>query len=218
MTSWTKVSSSTGHPLTELPGDGKTEYDRLGQYAQDWAAAPHPGDQLASERYVDEALIECEPGSSLFIFGTGSARHPNTFRQRANFGDIVASDLIDAASLGLDPSVEFRIFDMLQDDLEDFDYIFSSHTIEHFSREELMETLLPKCIQHARKAVIFIAPYRDIAWKSHHGAHKVHLNEHDELTARALKWKRIRDNSTAAPPQYGIELVLWFEGQAQAQE
>jgi hypothetical protein len=220
MTSWTKVSSRTGHPLTELPGDGKTEYDRMDGYIRDWAGALLTDEigRVVAERYVDEALIECDPGSSLFIFGTGPSTHPNTFKHRANFERIVASDIVEESSLGLYPSIEFRIVDMLQDDLDDFDYIFSSHTIEHFSREDLMEVILPKCLQHARKAVIFIAPYRDVAWGHPFGAHKVLLNEHDELTAQALKWKRIRDNVTATPPQYGIELVLWFEGQAQAQE
>jgi hypothetical protein len=211
---WNTVQTGTGQPLIELPSDGKTEYDRKDDYIKDWAGVLHDDDRIATERYVDEALIECDPGSSLFIFGTGPSTHPNTFKQRANFESIVASDIVEESSRGLDPSIEFRIFDMLQDDLDDFDYIFSSHTIEHFSREELMEVILPKCLQHARKAVIFIAPYSDIAWGYPFGAHKVHLTEHDELTAQALKWKRIRDNVTATPPQYGIELALWFEGQA----
>ena len=213
-TPWNNISINAGRTLKELPGNGKTEYDILEDYANLWGSVPRPEQNLTPERYVDEVLMECEPGSSLFIFGAGPSMHSNIFKQRLNFERIVVSDLVEQSSWGLDPSIEFRIFDILQDDLEDFDYIFSSHTIEHFNRADLMNTILPKCLRHAKKAVIFITPYSNIGWDDPYSTHRVELTEHDELAAQALKWKRIRDNVTAVPPQHGIELVLWFEGQA----
>jgi len=178
------------------------------QYLKD--VGPIVVDQL--QLWIDEVLGEFETESSLLIFGSGHPTHANTYRRDLNLGRIVCIDIVEEAGRGLDSSIDFYKQNILEDEIEDFDYIFSSHTIEHFTRNELMNVILPKCLKRARKAVVFLAPYKDIGWgpPSAEGSHLISLSEEDELTAQALKWKRIRDN----PPQYGIELVLWFEGKA----
>lgn len=171
-----------------------------------------------ARRNYDESLSDCTLGSSLFIFGGGSSVHPNFYKRQGRFSRVISTDIVEQACTGLDPDVEFRLFNILTDEFpETFDYIFSSHTVEHFTRDEIMGTILPKCLAAARQAVIFLTPWKDLGWGAAkaEGPHIVELCEDDELAAHASKWKRVRDNPSAErPDQLGLELILWFEGQA----
>ena len=148
--------------------------------------------------------------------------HLNYYHVQNHFSRIVASDIVSEAQVGLHPSVEFRVFNILTDVFEEkFDYIFSSHTIEHFTRDEIMEIILPKCLNAATRAVIFLVPWKDLGWGAARaeGPHIVELCENDELALQASKWKRVRDNPTVDnPDHYGLELILWFERGANAAE
>ena len=178
-----------------------TEYDYLDLYSQRYVK---PGEVAPVDciRYQQEIFTNLEENNSLFVFGAGHASHCNYYFNSGLFSRVVSSDIVEESRTGLLNTVEFQLFDILTDDFtEKFDYIFSSHTIEHFTRDQIMNIILPKCLQAARKAVIFIAPYKDVAWADA-PEHRVRLSEEDELAARALKWKRIYE---------GRELVLWFE-------
>lgn len=218
MGEWKPIADNAGHPIVEAIGAMHTmEADNVEDYKTGYTAVLRP-EVERRQLWIDEVFSELEPGSSLLIFGSGHPMEVNAFQEALDLSRIVAMDIVEAAGKGLNPEIEFWNRSILSDDLsEDFDYIFSSHTIEHFTRDEVMNVILPKCLKHARKAVVFLVPYRDLGWglpTVGPGSHLINLSEEDELAAKALKWKRIRDNLTADPPQQGIELVLWFVGKA----
>jgi len=215
---WQQVTVASGHRIIEAAGvTYSKEEDLTEEYSNCYSREPNPLGIIRRQVWIDEVFSEFDSGSSLLVFGSGHSIEVNTINKELTFSQIVAMDRIEEAGEGLAPEIEFWKQDILTDDLKkDFDYIFSSHTIEHFTRNELMNIILPKCLRHARKAVVFLTPYRDIGWglPKAEGPHLINLCEEDELTALASKWKRIRDNLAIDPPQYGIELVLWFEGEA----
>jgi hypothetical protein len=205
--------------IKEAPGATSTrEEDYRADYVSQYSAEQvNPIAYDDARRNYEEALSECLPGSSLFIFGGGSSVHPNFYKRQGRFSKVISTDIVEQARKGLDPDVEFRIFNVLTDEFPETDYIFSSHTVEHFTRDEIMGTILPKCLAAAKQAVIFLVPWKDLGWGSAkaEGPHIVELCEDDELAAYASKWKRVRDNPTVdCPDQYGLELILWFEGQS----
>jgi hypothetical protein len=206
MIDWLVISGTSGRPLEEInhPLASGTEYDNLYMYSARYSQIKEDV-PAGCIRYQEGIFSDLGTGDSLFIFGAGHSSHCNTYWQFGTFGRIVATDVISESSLGLIDEVTFQLFDILEEEFpEDFDYIFSSHVVEHFTRDQLMETVLPKCLKHARKAVIFVAPYRDAAW-SDAPEHRVRLSEEDELAAQASRWRLLLD---------GKELVLWFKGQA----
>lgn len=204
MTDWLPIPDDAGKPLKRMVArEATTEADTFPYYRKKYRGGPG-GEEKKPPRYHAEALCEFEEGSSLWVFGAGHPVHCNLIRKLSNLGRILATDLLEEAKKGLDKSIEFRVHDILKEDVEVFDYVFSSHTIEHFTRDQLMEIVLPKCLSRARKAVVFVAPYADKKWADA-PEHRVQLDEHDELAERASRYKILN----------GIEIVLWFEGEAQ---
>lgn len=213
------TQASPDKRIKEAEGVLSTQEARYFQdYVVRYSSPPSPISYDDAERNFREALVDCEPNTSLFVFGSGHSVHLNHYYKQGSFSKIVASDVVLEAGINLLPDIEFKIFNVLTDDfIENYDYIFSSHTIEHFTRDEIMKTILPKCLRAARKAVIFMVPWKDLGWGQARaeGPHIVELSEDDELAAQASKWKRVRDNPTIEHPNhYGLELILWFEGRA----
>jgi len=158
----------------------------------------------------EEVICEFEPGCSVFIFGAGHSFMTNYLNSLPNIGKVTACDIVESAGKDLDADIDFQVLDVLQNPIPGtFDYIFSSHTIEHFTRDEIMNHLIDKCLEATRKAVVFITPYADIGWPGS-PEHRVQPSEDDELAAKASRYKRLRPT--------GIELVLWFPGKLQGEQ
>lgn len=208
MSEWLPIPEDAGNPIKRMVDREhvseavRKERTLLDRRKYD---GPPKDEEKKTPRYYEEVLHELEPGSSLWVFGSGHSTHCNGIRSLANLGPILATDIVEESGKGLTSSIEFRIHDILKEDIETFDYIFSSHTIEHFTRDQLMETILPKCLNRAREAVVFIAPYKARRWGKEQ-QHLVQLDERDELAAQAVRYKIIGK---------GSEIVLWFEGQAE---
>ena len=201
---WSPIPPCAGKPLVRcVDKESTTETDAIPLYVSRYVR-PHKNTGLEL-RYIEEAMQDFEAGSSLLVFGSGHPEVCNIYQKNLDMGKIVAMDITEESGRGCD--VEFRHQDFLTEDIEIFDYIFASHTIEHFTRDQMMNIVLPKCLEHARKAVVFICPYKDVGWA---GAdeHRIQLSEDDELAAHATKFKRLLDR--------GEELVLWLPGRASA--
>ena len=153
-------------------------------------------------RYSKEVFLEFKSNSSIFILGSGHCFFPNYYCKldKKNY-KITAMDLANQASVGLYDCVNFIKGDFLKENIGNYDYIFSSHTIEHFTRDQILNEVLPKCWNIVRKGFVFIVPYRNIGWGKEPN-HKVELQENDELAAQASKYKIVYGNK---------ELILWFE-------
>lgn len=195
-TPWHPRSPLLPHPIVELPD--RTP-DPISIYAERYKG-DFPG-YSKIERYRDEVLSEFKDGSSVLFFGAGHSENSNfVLRTCPNINNLTVIDYVKESGLSLDENIEFINEDFrTTDKLDTYDYVFSEHTIEHFSREDLIDTVVPKCFQIAREAVIFIVPYKE-NW-SDEKSHRCLFDEHDELSSMCSKWKRIYD---------GKELVLWF--------
>ena len=203
MTEWLPIPEDAGKPLKRMiEREATTEADTFPLYIKHYTRGPG-GQEKKPPRYYEEAICEFKEDSSLWVFGSGHSAHCNGIRALSNLGRILATDIVKEAGRGLDTSVEFRIHDILKEDIEVSDYIFSSHTIEHFTRDQLMNIVLPRCLSRAREAVVFVAPYADKKW-AQAPEHRVQLDEHDELAKQATRYKILN----------GMEIVLWFEGKA----
>ncbi len=188
-----------------VQNENSSEYDTGPVYAERYTREHDEISKGKVSVWCEEVLSEFEADSSVFIFGSGHSFIANHINSLPNVGSLSVCDIVGEAANGLDEDIEFNVLDVLEKSLPGtFDYIFSSHTVEHFTRDEIMNNLIDKCLINARKAVVFLTPYRDIAW-SEAPEHKVQLSESDELAAKASRFKRIG-------PQ-GEELVLWFPGE-----
>jgi len=163
----------------------------------------HPPDVSPKEtidRIWNEAFIHFQPESSVLLFGSGHSYWANEFRKFPNVSKISVLDYVEEAGFGLDSEIDFYCDDILTTGITGkYDYIYSAHTVEHFSREDVLFQVLPKCLAAAKKAVIFVVPY-GTNWADE-PCHKCLFYEDDELCALASRYKIIRN---------GIELVLWF--------
>jgi hypothetical protein len=205
VTDWLPIPKDAGRPIIRREAnEATTEAVAVPIYRKRYLRGPGKVREKAP-RYYEEAICEFDPGSSLWVFGSGHPVNCNTIRELSSLGRILATDLVEEAGRGLKSSIAFKVHDILKQDAGVFDYVFSSHTIEHLTRDELMEVVLPRCLRSARKAVVFVAPYSNVGWKNA-AMHRVQLDENDELAARALRYKRIGHS--------GRELVLWFDGEA----
>ena len=203
---WLDIPEGHKHPIESV-----TESDTFWHGDEGYKrryAAPFV-DRGKDDRYVSEILSEFPDDSSLLVVGAGHSFHCNKFNECSNLSRITALDLYEEAGQGLDSDISFIQGDLMVDEIPTVDYIFSSHTVEHFTRDIIMNVVLPKCIYHARKAVVFVVPYGSIAWADER-EHKVRLTENDELAAKAEKYKRLLPE--------GQELVLWFKGQGRGQQ
>lgn len=152
-----------------------------------------------------EILDSFDSGSSVLLFGSGHSFWANQFRSHPCIAQISVMDFVAEAGFGLAPEIEFYQLDILKESIPGtFDYIYSAHTIEHFTREQVLQQVLPECLEKARKAVVFLVPFEE-HWADD-PVHKCLFYRGDELFSLADKYKIIRD---------GKELVLWFRGKGQ---
>ncbi len=172
----------------------------MGRYGQDQSRS-----SVKDHRYKEEIFSALNIDSTILLFGSGHSSHANfVLKECASISKVAVLDYIDKAGVGLEEEIEFYGYNILLMDIpEVYDYIFSSHTVEHFTREQILDVILPKCIKHAKEAVIFVIPYAD-NWGDE-PSHRCRFYEDDELAAQALKYKKIHNDQ---------ELVLWFEGKA----
>jgi len=166
-----------------------------------------------AQRYIQEVLTEFAGGCSVLLFGSGHHYYPNTYyTQCKNIKTLHAMDFVFEAGHGLFPEIEFFPTDILHEQIpQAYDYVFTTHTIEHFTRFQILNIVVPKLCFAARKAVVILTPYAD-NWGDE-PTHRCRLYEDDELAALATKYKRIRDNPDEG--SIGIEIVYWLEGRAQ---
>ncbi len=154
------------------------------------------------ERYVREIFKEFIPGSSLLIVGSG---HPDLAikikKACKNIKKIGCVDRINEASTGLeDNDINFYKLDILEHSIpREYDYVFSSHTLEHFTRSELLGKVLPRMRDAALKSVYAVVPFEE-AWAGE-PTHRCRFYRGDELFCSSRKYKLIHHNK---------ELVLKF--------
>lgn len=195
-TPWNLTQVEAPTRIVEVPAAP----DDVERYAARYSLSK--GYLLKDFRYRIEIYQEFDLDSSVILLGSGHPSRSNfIIKENPNVSQLTAVDYTVEASIGLDPSIEFLCADIVSDDLSiDGDYIFSSHTVEHFTRSEILDSILPKCLSMSRKAVVFVVPYGD-NWGDE-PSHKCRFYEHDELCALSTKWKRIHN---------GQELALMFE-------
>ena len=200
MNEWKNIDKSNIYSVKVIKEFEETK-EPVELYAERYSVKPDKHLARNAVRWAKEGILEFESKSSILLLGSGHWFYPNYYNKLygKNF-KITAMDLVEEASNELDKRVKFIKGDFLKEDLGIFDYIFSTHTIEHFTREQILTEILPKCWNITRKGFIFIVPYKDIGWGGE-PRHKVELQENDELACFASKYKIIHD---------GKELVLWF--------
>lgn len=197
-TPWKEVSISTPTRIVELPNpkpDPVPVYKV--RYTQEYPAGRYAE---TAERTEREVYNNFSPKSSVLLFGSGHSYWANRSLCHPSIDKVVVVDYVKEAGLGLVEGIEFYCSDMLSYTGPQCDYVYSSHTVEHFPRQTVLDSVLPTCLSYARKAVVFVVPYGEY-W-SDEPSHCCLFYETDELTALATRYKVIRD---------GKELVLWFE-------
>ena len=194
---WIKVEKGEPLPIISLP---YREDDPVDVYKARYIVAPAEDSILKADIYFDEVFLDFEPASSILLFGSGHSFWPNYIGDRF-YGEVYAMDYVPEAGYGLSDKVEgFHCNDILTGGITGkYDYIFTAHTIEHFTRQQLLEVVLPELKKHALKAVVILVPYRE-HWATE-PSHKCLFYEGDELFMLADKYKVIRD---------GLEFVFWF--------
>lgn len=198
---WKQIDRSEIVPIKQIK-EFENVKEPVALYAERYSVQPDKYLARNAVRWTREGILEFEDKSSILILGSGHWFYPNTYKRlyEKNF-KITAIDLVEEASKELDDGIKFIKGDFLEEDLGMFDYIFSTHTIEHFTRSQILTEILPKCWSITKKGFIFIVPYKDIGWGGEI-RHKVELQEDDELAYHANKYKIIHD---------GKELCLWFK-------
>jgi len=203
MSGWVNINLVSVLPLYEVAGMNSPEPEDLytQRYLRDYTELSQP--ELEDPvRYFDKLLSGLDSNNSLLIFGSGHSYNVNKIYDNNKFSSIVAVDFVQAAKKGLYKEIDFYDTNILERDLPVVsDYIFSSHTLEHFYKQELFDIVLPRLLKAARKAVIVLVPYAD-NWAGEPN-HKCRFYENDEFAAKATKYKIIRN---------GVEIAYWFEG------
>jgi len=139
-------------------------------------------------RYVEEVLINLD--GSLLVVGSGHGDHCNTFLTRCPNISITASDILIEARAHLDSKIHFICLDLLFEQFKNkFDYVISIHTLEHFTKIDLFNTVWPNLVNAANRAVITIVPYA-MAW-SDEPSHKCYFYEDDEFAVLQDRYKII---------------------------
>jgi SAM-dependent methyltransferase len=153
------------------------------------------------QRHQSEIIQYMEEDSSLLVFGAGHSVHCNTYLQMPNIKSVVAVDYVQESALWLKKEIQFFQTDILSEDLPvSCDYVLTSHTIEHFTRVQILYTALPKLLAAAQKALVVIVPYAD-NWADE-PSHRCRFYEDDEFAFLADKYKFMRNNQ---------EIVFWFD-------
>lgn len=153
------------------------------------------------KRYIDEVISYFDDDSSVLVFGSGHSHNMNEFYKCSNISSLAAWDFAKEAATGLNESIVFYDENILEDAIKErYDYVFTTHTLEHFSRKQLLTVVLPKLLLIAKKALVIIVPYKD-AWGAE-VLHKCRFFLNDELAALSDKVKLIRNDA---------EIVYWIE-------
>jgi len=170
-------------------------------YRERYKADPPQFFEPKLNRYYTNAIIEMEDNSSLLVFGSGHPKVMNHLPNACpNIGKMGCVDFMVEAGDGLDNHISYYNIDILKEDLPTgYDYIFTSHTLEHFTRDQLLNIVMPRLQKAAGKAVVAVVPYGE-AWGDE-PSHKCRFWINDELSAMASKYKIILQ---------GHELVLWI--------
>jgi len=161
---------------------------------------PAGNPQATSIRTEEEVFSFFEPASSVLLFGSGHSYWANTFLGFPNVDKVSVLDYVQEAGTGLSSGIDFYCDDIRNGIKGTYDYIYSSHTVEHFTRDEVLNCVLPECLKAATKGVIFVVPFQ-LAW-SDEPSHRCLFYLGDELFALASRYKVIRDD---------LELALWFD-------
>lgn len=158
-----------------------------------------------AQRIATEVFDSFDMGSSVLLFGSGHSFWANRTSEHPAVAEVAVLDFVSTAGRGLSPQIDFYCQDILTVDVPRvFDYVFSAHTLEHFTREQILQRVLPECLRCARKAVVFLVPFAT-NW-AEDPSHRCLFYKGDELFTLAERFKVIRNN---------IELVLWFRGRAE---
>lgn len=209
---WEIINLSNPKPLHEVAG--AVVQEPIADYKNRYINPLEDLKKLELERHVVEIFSEFEPKSSVLIFGSGHPGNVNFYQAHCpNVTRLGAVDFIFEAGLGLNSNIDFYCSDILSDNFSNvqvYDYVFTAHTVEHFTKENLFSLVLPRLCEIALEAVIVLVPYAD-NWKEE-PSHRCRFYEDDEFAALAKKYKRIRDTEDGT--RQGIEIVYWFEGRA----
>jgi hypothetical protein len=205
MNPWIPVPEGDKATLYEVEG-AATKVEPVVGYANLYsqpADSKGPVKDATIQRHIDEVLYEFEPGCTVLLFGSGHSVIANTYVERCpNIQQLYAMDMVPDAQTGLRTEIEFIAANIFEYEFESqYDYVFTTHTLEHFTREHLLETVIPKLRKIARKALVVLVPYAD-AW-SGTPEHCLRFYENDEMAGLASRYKIIRD---------GQEIVYWIEG------
>ena len=201
MTEWINTHCTQEKRIIEV--QGSTSESTLDDTYIDRYSTPLPeADDEKVARYVNNIFKEFVPGSSLLIVGSG---HPELAIKIKNacpsLSKVGCVDRIEEASIGLeDNDILFYHLDILVHSIpREYDYVFSSHTLEHFTRSELLGKVLPRMRDAALKSVYAVVPYEE-AWAAE-PTHRCRFYKGDELFCSSRKYKIICQNQ---------ELVLKF--------
>lgn len=214
MVDWLLIPSGTIMPIEEVLTAAKEE--PRNEYAERYlrsSSEMNVYERADAQRHIQEVLSEFENDCSVLLFGSGHHFYANTYyTQCDNIRILHAMDFVPEAGHGLHPDIKFFPTNILQGDISNvYDYVFTTHTVEHFTRIQILNIVVPKLCAAARKAVVILTPYA-ANWGGE-PTHRCRLYENDELAALATKYKRIRDNPDEGTK--GIEIVYWLEGRAQ---
>lgn len=203
MAEWLPIPEGNKKRLHEIKGAEVQEPVEI--YAERYrqpVESLHPVKIETIQRHIDEILCELEPGSSLLLFGSGHSIHANSYKRKCkNISKITAMDLVAESQLGLSDDIPFLQADILEYEFKrQYDYIFTTHTLEHFTRDQLLNVVVPKLRRAARKALIVLVPYA-MNWEDVY--HCCRFYEDDEFAGLATKYKKIRDDK---------EIVYWIPG------
>jgi hypothetical protein len=182
--------------------EGSVDDSTLAEVYKERFTTPQPqAFEEKIERYIAEIFNELPQDSSLLLFGSGHSDFANAVEGRCkNISEIACVDRIREASYGLKENITFYNMDILKEDLPmGYDYIFSSHTLEHFTRKELIDIVIPKMKKCALEAVIGVVPHGD-RWEGE-PSHRCRFYIGDELFCSSKKYKFIHKNN---------EMVVWI--------
>ena len=153
------------------------------------------------DRYATEIFDKIPEKFSLLVVGSGHPHVMNYMLDRIpSISKMGCVDFIEEAGVGLNKKIDFHKKDILKEAIPSgYDYVFSSHVLEHFMAKQIMGSVIPNMINAADKGVIAVVPYKD-AW-SGEPSHKCKFNEFDELAAVSTGHKKMLNE---------MELAIWI--------
>jgi len=159
-----------------------------------------PTTPATTERNINEILSGLEKGSTVLSLGAGHSYFCNCLVKKYPSMKVTSLDIVEEASIGLVKEVDFLKVDILKEDIPGkYDYVFCSHTMEHFTRDEIFNEILPKVVDITMKAFIVLVPYAD-SWAGEPN-HKSRFYENDEFAALSSRYKMLGEH----------EIAYWIE-------